>query len=448
MHKMMKRLTVNSLAVLVVATGMTGLSIAQADEVHAFSGSNAVKPIANNVHTVTSKFGWRTHPISLTRKMHYGTDYRAKCGEPLVATDDGKISRNSNDPNGYGWWVEINHGDKKTRYAHMRYQSNLKVGQTVHRGQKIGEVGTTGGSTGCHLHFEALQPNGTRIDPAGYVKSAQRINTPLTVKSPIAQKWDLGAHGNPESNMGTGLKAGGSFQKFDGGSIHHSKSTGAHFTKKGSAIQNKWKGQGYENGSYGYPSTDERSLSGGAYQQFQGGSVHWSSKTGAYFTKRNGPIQKAWAAQKYENGVLGYPTSDERGLADGSYQKFQGGSIHYSKDTGAHFTKAGGAIQKKWGELGYEKGSLGYPSSSELDFRYDPDSTYQNFKGGIIVWSSDSGAHPLQKGMLNAWKAQGWERGELGYPTSGEYKNKSGKTVQDFENGRIVWDGGAKVQIH
>jgi L,D-peptidoglycan transpeptidase YkuD (ErfK/YbiS/YcfS/YnhG family) len=141
--------------------------------------------------------------------------------------------------------------------------------------------------------------------------------------------------GNPASSEVRGLRGGGAYQVFRGGSIVWSAAGGAH-TLAG-AIRSKWAAAGAQNGRLGYPTSDEgRGLrNGGAYQSFQGGRIHWSSATGAHITR--GAILSAWAASGYERGLLGYPTSDEiGGLKDGgSYQTFQGGIIHWSPTTGA-----------------------------------------------------------------------------------------------------------------
>ncbi|MGZ2393058.1 polysaccharide deacetylase family protein, partial [Pseudarthrobacter sp. PvP022] len=103
---------------------------------------------------------------------------------------------------------------------------------------------------------------------------------------------------------------------------------------------------------------------GGCYQNYPGGVIHWSAATGARITK--GAIDAAWAAQGWENGGLGYPTSNEiGGLKDGGvYQNFQGGVIHWSPATGARITK--GAIDAAWAAQGWENGGLGYPTSNEI----------------------------------------------------------------------------------
>ena len=93
-------------------------------------------------------------------------------GDPVVAAAGGKVTRVDNEGNvSYGRWVEIDHGSGyRTRYAHLNSQS-VSVGQSVSKGQKIGTVGSTGGSTGPHLHYE-LRLNGTAIKPVFHGSTA------------------------------------------------------------------------------------------------------------------------------------------------------------------------------------------------------------------------------------------------------------------------------------
>ena len=140
--------------------------------------------------------------------------------------------------------------------------------------------------------------------------------------------------GYPTSNERCGLAGSGCYQSFQGGTIHWSPATGAHATW--GAIRATWGALGYENSKLGYPTSNERcGLAGrGCYQGFQGGTIHWSPATGAHATW--GAIRATWGALGYENGKLGYPTSNETcGLANaGCYQSFQGGTIHWSPRTG------------------------------------------------------------------------------------------------------------------
>ena len=114
---------------------------------------------------ITSRQGPRTHPITGKYKNHGGTDIGASYGSAIYAADSGKVVSSSDGWNG-GWgnYVMIDHGNgMQTLYAHMSSRA-CSVGQTVSRGQTIGYVGSTGMSTGPHLHFE-MYVNGSRIDP-------------------------------------------------------------------------------------------------------------------------------------------------------------------------------------------------------------------------------------------------------------------------------------------
>lgn len=114
---------------------------------------------------ITSRQGPRVHPITGKYKNHGGTDIGASYGSAIYAADSGKVVSSSDGWNG-GWgnYVMIDHGNgMQTLYAHMSSRA-VSVGQTVKRGQTIGYVGSTGMSTGPHLHFE-MYVNGARIDP-------------------------------------------------------------------------------------------------------------------------------------------------------------------------------------------------------------------------------------------------------------------------------------------
>ncbi len=115
--------------------------------------------------TLRSRFGYRIHPIFKTRRLHTGVDLAARTGTPIYAAGDGVIQYYKWQ-SGYGNKVEIQHvNGYETAYGHMsRYADGLGVGSTVRQGQLIGYVGSTGQSTGPHLHFEILI-NGNLVDP-------------------------------------------------------------------------------------------------------------------------------------------------------------------------------------------------------------------------------------------------------------------------------------------
>lgn len=116
---------------------------------------------------ITSPYGWRTHPIFGTQRYHSGIDIGADYGEPIRAADGGVVIY-ADWMGGYGKAVIVDHGGGiSTLYAHS---SELLVGegQRVYKGQVIARIGSTGYSTGPHLHFEVRQ-NGSPVNPLGYL---------------------------------------------------------------------------------------------------------------------------------------------------------------------------------------------------------------------------------------------------------------------------------------
>jgi murein DD-endopeptidase MepM/ murein hydrolase activator NlpD len=117
---------------------------------------------------ITSPFGYRTDPITGATAFHSGLDFGAPCGTPIKAAGTGSVVSAGFNSGGYGNMTLINHGNGlATLYGH---QSSIIVsaGQSVTQGQVIGYVGSTGKSTGCHLHFE-VRVNGNPVDPRGYL---------------------------------------------------------------------------------------------------------------------------------------------------------------------------------------------------------------------------------------------------------------------------------------
>ncbi len=124
-----------------------------------------VKPVPG--HPITSRFGKRLHPILKVIKMHHGVDIMANIGTPIYAPADG-IVKFVGTAGGYGKFLKIDHlKGFETRYGHLE-KINVKIGQRVKRGDKIGEVGNTGISTGPHLHYEVLYHK-TRLNPADFM---------------------------------------------------------------------------------------------------------------------------------------------------------------------------------------------------------------------------------------------------------------------------------------
>lgn len=120
---------------------------------------------------LTSGFGMRIHPVRGGRRPHKGVDLAAPTGTPVYATADGIVSL-ARAGRGYGLYIKIDHGaELETRYAHL---SRLAVaaGDNVEKGEIIGYVGSTGWSTGPHLHYE-VRVDGVAVDPIPYMVESQ-----------------------------------------------------------------------------------------------------------------------------------------------------------------------------------------------------------------------------------------------------------------------------------
>lgn len=115
------------------------------------------------------RYGYRNHPILGRYIIHTGVDLGAPRGTSVYATGNGVVVENSYNRGGYGNYIIIDHGlGYKTRYAHLN-KSLVVVGQNVKRGEVIGEVGSTGRSTGPHLHYEVILM-GRTVDPINYFR--------------------------------------------------------------------------------------------------------------------------------------------------------------------------------------------------------------------------------------------------------------------------------------
>ena len=123
-------------------------------------------PLPSSWNTLSSLFGSRTHPITGRPNNHTGIDIPASRNTEIYAAKSGVVVTSTYNSS-YGNYVVVSHSDgTSTLYAHMN-RRNATVGQTVSQGQVIGYVGTTGSSTGNHLHFE-IRVNGSRVDPVDY----------------------------------------------------------------------------------------------------------------------------------------------------------------------------------------------------------------------------------------------------------------------------------------
>ncbi|MEP1520405.1 M23 family metallopeptidase [Ascidiaceihabitans sp.] len=157
------------------------------------SGGAIISPVQG---ILTSKFGPRKHPIHKVVRLHAGIDWAAPTGTPVYAAAPGKVSH-AGDGKGYGNLIIIKHpGGLESRYAHLnKFAPKGKTGGLVQAGDLIGYVGTTGRSTGPHLHFET-RLNGTPVDPMGLLNGGTPVVASGAVEALVAQIIKVESAGN------------------------------------------------------------------------------------------------------------------------------------------------------------------------------------------------------------------------------------------------------------
>ncbi len=154
-----------------------------------------------------------------------------------------------------------------------------------------------------------------------------------------ASGWEHGPLGYPTTDVRRTPDGLGEYQAFERGSIHRTRATGAHLTY--GAVRDVWARSGWERGPLGYPTTDVTVTPDGKgrYAYFQGGAVYSSPAGGTRIVR--GAVLDAWARTGWEQGRLGYPTGDERAVTGGTRQTFQGGSVTVDGATGGATVKFG-----------------------------------------------------------------------------------------------------------
>ncbi len=141
---------------------------------HTLTAVPVRKPVTGPVD-MTSPFGVRPDPFNGRPAMHTGIDMRGEIGEPVHATATGRVTIAGWD-GGYGKMVEINHGNGlATRYGHLS-KIDVKVGQHIRIGEVIGHIGSTGRSTGPHLHYET-RINGEAVNPQKFLRAGIRLGS-------------------------------------------------------------------------------------------------------------------------------------------------------------------------------------------------------------------------------------------------------------------------------
>lgn len=266
------------------------------------------------------------------------------------------------------------------------------------------------------------------------------------VRGAIAARY--GQIGGPAGRLGAPTSCelptarnDGRFTTFERGSIYWSSATGA-WDVSGSFRQ-LWAASGWENGVLRYPTSGEApARNGGVYQNYQGGTLYWTPSTGAQPV--SGSFLQLYGSLGYENGFLGYPVGGENPIRSGGvYQLFQGGVAYWSPASGAHTVS--GAFRDLYGASGFENGYLGYPTSQESPTRSG--GVYQTYQGGALYWSPGSGAHAVGGAILTKYGEVGFENGALGFPTSNEYGIPGGRR-SDFQNGFIEWSAATGARVN
>jgi uncharacterized protein with LGFP repeats len=259
----------------------------------------------------------------------------------------------------------------------------------------------------------------------------------------VQARWDqLGGAAGPLGPLTACEQptATGTFATFRSGAVYWSPASGA-WDVSGS-FRDLWASTGWENGFLRYPTSGESRIArGGVFQGYQGGTLYWSPGTAAHSV--TGSFLQLFASLGYENGFLGYPTSQEVPIRGGVFQLFQGGVAYWSPSTGAHTVS--GSFRDVYARTGYEGGCLGYPATQELPTTGG--GVYQRFQGGTAYWSPASGAHALCGAFLEAYATTGYENGSLGYPVSDEHPVTGGLRV-DFQRGFVEWSAATGALVN
>ncbi len=211
-------------------------------------------------------------------------------------------------------------------------------------------------------------------------------------------------------------------------------------------IREKWTKLGRENGPHGFPITSEEDAGSGRgrFNNFENGTIIWRKGTTEAFSVY-GLIFQKWGQLGWDSGTMGFPTTDESDTAGnaGRYNNFEQGAIVWKKDEPEAFGVYG-AIYKKWGTTGWDSGALGYPISDEAAAQ---GGRFSEFESGAIYYRPQIGTCVIRSPLLAEWTMQGRERGSLGYPTADT--TVSGDTqTQVFERGTLTTDILRKTAIY
>jgi uncharacterized protein with LGFP repeats len=250
---------------------------------------------------------------------------------------------------------------------------------------------------------------------------------------------DMSTVGYPLEDTVCGLRDGGCRQRFETGTFYWRAGVGAQWVID--PMRGRHSAMGAETGRLGYPTTESRcnSVTLGCYQRFQGGVVSWRWSVPEPPTAIYGAIRQRWNAAAGADGPMGYPVAEEKcGLTRGGCtQDFSWGTITWSPQTGARAVF--GAIRDRWNAGGAQAGMLGYPVAEERCGLARGGCT-QDFEGGVVTWSPQSGARAIYGAIRQRWNAAAGADGPMGYPVAEEICGLAdGGCRQDFSWGTITW---------
>ncbi|WP_192795908.1 alpha/beta hydrolase-fold protein [Corynebacterium sp. 11A] len=234
--------------------------------------------------------------------------------------------------------------------------------------------------------------------------------------------------------------AGGVAQDFRDGRAYWSEKTGAWVLN--GRISARYSEIGGPSSWLGFPKTHERATPDkvGRYNHFENGSIYWTPDTGAVAVPAD--IMREWGEGGYERGRLGYPTAAPVPVGEGLMQQFQGGVIARTPDN--RTVTVIGAIAQKLKDSGLGDAGIGTPIAAE---RLIPGGALQEFEGGVIYWSPKTGAKIIKNGPIrDHWSQQKWETGPLGWPTSDTEDIPAGGQRQQFEGGTLEAVNGTIVK--
>ncbi|WP_052274070.1 GDSL-type esterase/lipase family protein [Arthrobacter sp. L77] len=279
----------------------------------------------------------------------------------------------------------------------------------------------------------ALAPPAQAVVPP--VAAPMVVVAGYTVDGQTYVKWNANRAllGNPLGNKSCdGISCSQRFQK---GYVIWTQKTGARIVLD-DALGARYAATGWTRGFLGFPTGDAGGLSvrGGKLQHFQNGYIYWSPATGAHAVF--GGIKGYYAANQYERGFLGYPTSGETAVPNGVRQDFEGGKVFWSK--GRITTTTNGSIQTYYEQRGGALSFLGLPTGNKTAWK---GGYSQSFGNGYVTWLPATGVQSVFGGIKGYYAANGYERGFLGYPTSGETSVPNG-VRQDFQGGKVYWSKG------